>query len=297
MNWSLLKNIARFVWIFAVLTFAVLYVVTKQAEIGQMLTMVSLEALLGAGLFVVAGKFCLVANMRRAASQFFIDFGWGESYRIYNLTQLGKYIPGSIWQFVGRISILRERGIPMRSIRDSLLAEHFWVIASAALLAGLLIFSNRPDFFANWLVDAGFEPKKIGLFSVFGLFAITGGVILLFNQGSLHWLRRFLPPLSLVPLLFLMWLFLGASLWVTLEPFSASMPPLLYVVGIYCFAYVAGFLVPFAPAGLGIREAILVFGLIPFVSADVAIMLAVVNRIIYFFVELAIAALCMNRKS
>ena len=86
---------------------------------------------------------------------------------------------------------------------------------------------------------------------------------------------------------------LGSAFWLTLSPFSVDTISWSYVVGVYCLAYLVGFLVPFAPAGLGAREAVLVAGAGPLVGVDVAIFLAAVNRILYLLAEFGMVAPCL----
>jgi hypothetical protein len=296
MNKELLKNVAKWVWMAAVLAFIVFYAISKKALIARTFSMLPLEVLLGAAVLVLLAKLCLVANMRLAAAHFKIALGWRDCYCIYNLTQLAKYIPGSIWHFVGRITILRERGIGAEAIRDSLLAEHLWVIASAVLFAVVLAFTGIRDFFEAGLAD--FDPGSLSLWLLvaFVLFVGSAVLALLLSRRLLRWVLRLLPPPGAIPALFFTWILLGASLWVTLGPFASSKLSIPYVIGVYCFAYVLGFLVPFAPAGLGIREAILTFAMTPFMAADLAILLTALHRMIYFTVEIALAAFCMRRK-
>ncbi|MEX2964192.1 hypothetical protein [Microbulbifer sp. TYP-18] len=293
MSLARLKNICKFIWILAVFVFATLYIIDKKAEIAQMLAALPLKTLFIAGVLVIVGKLCLVTNMQQAAGRFSISLGWGDCYRIYNLTQLAKYIPGSIWQFVGRISILRDRGVHSSSIRDSLLAEHLWVIGSAGLLAIALFFFNLPVFLAISHVNTGVVSSSTASMIVVTLIALFL-TFLLSSKRFRCCLRRFSPPHELVPILLLTWLFLGASFWVTLGPYTDSHPSLLYVVGVYSMAFITGFLVPFAPAGLGVREGVLILGVISFVGEDIALMLAAMNRVIYFFVEIGLASLCVR---
>lgn len=289
------KNVAKWVWLTAVLVFVVYYAVYKKDLIAQALPLLPLESLLAAIVFVFVAKLCLMTNMRIAALHFSIKFSWGECYRIYNLTQLAKYIPGSIWQFVGRIAILRERGVAMKDIRDSLLVEHVWVVSSAALIAFVTVLSSSPDYFEEWLAEYGIEVNLSWVIAVFSMIVCASIIALLLNPKLLHWSSLFVPPVKAFPVLILIWVFLGASLWVTLASFATTMPSLSYIIGIYGFAYVVGFFVPFAPAGLGIREAALTFALIPFMSADEAILLAAINRIVYFVVEIIAASLTVLR--
>lgn len=286
------RQVAKWLWMGAILLFVLLYAHDRRDTLAQALGMLSLELWLGASALILVAKLCLVANMRLAGRRFGICLGWRDSYCIYNLTQLAKYIPGSIWQFVGRIVIYRERGAPHATIRDALLAEHFWVVLSALLLAALLIPFGRADFLSTWWSEHGLAPETTRLLLATLLLAAVLVLLLPRGRALLRWLLRVRPPLGALPALLLMWLCLGAALWITLAPFVAAMPSLAFLVGLYAFAYVAGFLVPFAPAGLGVREAVLALGLLPHVGADIALLLAAINRVLYFAVELLVALPC-----
>lgn len=297
MSWALLKNIAKWIWLNAIVVFVIYYAVTKRDIIVQALSLLSWGILLGAFLLIFLAKLCLVANMRLAASRFSINLGWVDSYRIYNLTQLAKYIPGSIWQFVGRIAILRERGVVAQDIRDSLLAEHLWVMASAGIMAFALIFASQPSVFLVWFdfFDANIRLQWV----LVGLALMIASLMAVFFLRShlLGWVLILRPPMLAIPALLCTWLFLGASLWVTIAPFVESSPSVVFIIGIYCLAYVAGFLVPFAPAGLGVREAVFTISLMPFMNVDMAVLLAAINRIIYFSVEIAAVVFCFRIKN
>lgn len=84
---------------------------------------------------------------------------------------------------------------------------------------------------------------------------------------------------------------LGASFWVCLRPFLSQGPSWSVVIGVYCLAWVAGFLVPFAPAGLGVREAVLALVLDPVLDPQTSLVVVAVHRVIYLVVEVVLALL------
>ncbi|MDI5985659.1 hypothetical protein QLQ85_12755 [Halomonas sp. M4R5S39] len=296
MNWALLKNVAKWIWLSAIVVFVIYYALNKRDIILQTLSLLSWGILLGVFLLIFLAKLCLVANMRIAASHFSINFGWIDSYRIYNLTQLAKYIPGSIWQFVGRIAILRERGVAAQDIRDSLLAEHLWVMASAGVMGVVLIAASQPGLLHVWFDNVDVNIRLQWVLAGSALMIASVIVVFFLRSHLLRWFLRLRPPVMAIPALLFTWLFLGSSLGVTIAPFVESSPPLAFIIGIYCLAYVAGFLVPFAPAGLGVREAVFTFSLIPFMSVDLAVLLAAINRIVYFSVEIIAVVFCFRLK-
>ena len=72
------------------------------------------------------------------------------------------------------------------------------------------------------------------------------------------------------------WVFNGLQIWL-LVPVHSGMSLLLSVGG-YALAWSVGFLVVFAPGGLGVREVVLVTTLTPLVGAGTATAVALVSR-------------------
>lgn len=294
---SALKNLAKSTWIIAVLVFVAVYAFSKREMIAQAASTLTLLILLEAAVLIFLAKLCLMTVMRMAAGRFQIRLTWADCYRIYNLTQVAKYIPGSVWQFVGRIAILRERQVPAEAIRDSLLAETGWVAGSSVLIAAVVVLGYRPAALMEWLASAGVLVRMPWLPLAGGglILVLLAGALL--NKRLVRWVVRLSPPLQVVLPLGLVWGFLGAAFWVTLVPTASVYPSLPYIIGVYCFAYVAGFLVPFAPAGLGIREAVLTMALMPYLGVETAAVMAAINRILYFAVEVFAAGTCLLVKN
>ena len=287
------KTAAKWAWVLLVAVFAGYYAVTRHELIQESFARLGWLPVLGAGLGIVLAKLTLVENMRLAARRSGERLPLSACFCIYNLTQLAKYVPGSVWQFVSRIAILRERGWSVSSIRDSILAEHAWVLATALVFGGLfVVLSDRA-----WLMRefGSTVPPFVWVLSGLAGLAVLVGAGSSAGRRLLSWAWSLRPGGRAIAVLFAAWVFLGTAFWVTLVPFSAGPVPWAYVVGVYCLAYLVGFLVPFAPAGLGAREAVLVAGAGPLVGVELAIFLAAVNRILYVLMELGLAAPCLGR--
>jgi hypothetical protein len=283
-----LKTVFKWAWLASIGLFVAYYLTTRFDLVKQTLLLLPFYLLAVALALIVVSKLCLSLNMRIAAAGAGVPLSFKESYRIYNLTQLAKYIPGSIWHFVGRIAIFKERGASAGAIRDALLSEHAWVIGSALVLAIVLVGFASPDFFGLWLQDIGAD-RYLGVLTA-GLIVISvlAAVLLLVVRSLGRWLWRLRPTALAVAALVVTWACLGSAFWVTLLPFSTEGLSWGYAAGIYCFAYVVGFLVPFAPAGFGVREGVLGFALVPFMGLETALLLAGVNRILYILAELLV---------
>jgi hypothetical protein len=89
----------------------------------------------------------------------------------------------------------------------------------------------------------------------------------------------------------IIWICLGSSFWITLLPFTNQELSFIYIIGLYALSYALGFAVPFAPAGIGIREAILVTGLLPYLDSSISIVLATINRLLYIVSEIILVVI------
>lgn len=188
------KNLLKWLWSALVLFFAAYYLINNRETLQASLQYLSGQALMIALLALVVAKLLLTANMQFALQK----AGYLASYRYcfytYNLTQLAKYIPGSIWQFVGRVAMLKEKGVSAPHIRDSMLAEHLWVLASALLvgLIGILLAGQ-----SELLFDVDRRYIQLAGILVASAAVIAAGM-LLFPQGRrlLSWALRLRPSFN-----------------------------------------------------------------------------------------------------
>lgn len=251
-----------------------------------MLERIPLWLLASSFLLVMLAKLFLGENARIAASRSGIELSFPVATRLYNLSQLGKYLPGSIWQYVGRAAAYRTRGASYGQIRDSLMTESLWVILGA-MATGLVLCG--PAILA--IVERSLSPM-LQLWLVVGAVIAAVGfcVLLLWKREALfRYLHSAIPtPRALLVQLFV-WLFLGLSFWVLLRACGMAAGP-FFSIGLFAAAYAVGFMVPFAPAGLGIRDGILTLGLLPYAPAGQALAVTVIARLIYLLVELMLVA-------
>lgn len=293
-----LLRILKWLWILAALAFMSYLAFQGRQIILDSVSRISPGTLATSAVLIFGAKLGLAALMQLASNRFHIALRYGDAFCIYNLSQLGKYIPGSFWQFLGRIAMLRARKAPGHAIRDAMLAEHIWVLGSATVLGLLLLWYTQEYLLLSWLLTASANALPLG-----GYLLLAGIMLLLIYLARhavirmLRWCWRLRPPFRALPLLLLTWVMLGASMWVIMLPFLVDGPGFLHVLGIYCLAYVIGFLVPFAPAGLGVREGILALGLLPYLDAEVIILLAAINRLIYLGVEILAVGPCLLQEA
>src|SRR5690554_147396 len=129
---SKLMPLVKWAWILVVLLVAGIVVSRTWGDIVEALAAASLPLILGGVLLTVFAKLFLAENARIAAVRCGFPLRYIDAARLYNLSQLGKYLPGSIWQFVGRAAAYRQSGAGFGQIRDALLIESLWIVVGAA---------------------------------------------------------------------------------------------------------------------------------------------------------------------
>ena len=174
-------------------------------------------------------------------------------------SNIGKYLPGNLFQFVNRIALARKAGIPVEPIVLSISVNTFLVVVTAATvgIAGLSFSRGSLGWLKEKALENGFFPSLWATV----LLLITLSVIC---PGTRAWIRSRMPylhprrVLASVLLACSVFLIYGLSIHLLLRGLwgvSADMPWYAFTSG-FALAWALGFIVPGAPAGLGIREAV-----------------------------------------
>ena len=221
--------------------------------------------------------------------------------RIWFLSNLARYVPGNVWSYVGAVELARREGVARRTTL-AVMALTQVLSVGVALAAGL------PVLLA--------ERARLGRPALLGAVVVVAvaGLAVLFRRRLLGLARRRLPGFDQAELApsagTVAWLVAGyAAYWVvtglafaalvaSLYPLAAGDVPL--VVAAYAAAYAAGFLALLTPAGLGVREGVLVVALAPVLPAGPALVVALVSRVWMMLVELAgagVAHLAARRRT
>ena len=211
--------------------------------------------------------------------------------RIFFTSQLGKYLPGSVWPVVAQMQLGRAYRIPRaRSAAAAALAMLVSLSSALVLAAATLPLGGganaagyRWAFAVAPLLLAGLHPK-IANPALRTLFRLTR--------------RPEIEPLTARTIAETAgrsvagWLLAGAHIWVLAVALGATPGrTLLLAVGGYAFAWSVGFIIVFAPAGAGIRELILVATLQPVLDPGKATVVALASRLVTIVADLVAAAL------
>jgi uncharacterized membrane protein YbhN (UPF0104 family) len=216
--------------------------------------------------------------------------------RIYFVSQLGKFVPGSLWAVLGQVELSREYRVPAsRSGAAALL-----VVVTSAFAALLVVALAWPFSAADVRRDYGWVVLLIL------------PLLAMLHPASVRWwsglafrlLRRSAPPVQpragavirSVLIMFAAWLLYGLHLYVlVLDAAPAGtdrgLPLLLQCAGVFALAWVAGLVLVFLPAGAGVREVIIVLGLASVLPSAAALLAALVSRLMLTAIDLLLAGL------
>ena len=206
----------------------------------------------------------------------------GEARRIYAQTQIAKYIPGNVAQFAGRQVLGRQAGWTHTGLLLSVAFELLSLVFVAAAIATMTIATGASGVFASRL------PEAIGIAGIliaFALVLLRLGPRLLIERWPDSARRlsnlklRELWVVSAYHTLF----FVSAGLLFVLVTAATLGEPVpyqqwLWLIGLFAVAWIVSTLTPGAPAGMGVREVVLVAGLALVTTAGTAVLVATLWR-------------------
>jgi uncharacterized membrane protein YbhN (UPF0104 family) len=231
----------------------------------------ALAGLLGVG--VLAGTARVWAWLFQRAGG---STGPREAMAAWLGSNLGRYLPGKIWQLTGLAAYLRARGDSgATGVAVSL------ALQAVTLLTGLAI---GVAFAGSELVTA-VGPWRLLLLVVFlllcaqpaairALTRLGGRVLREPGSGDIPLPQRDLGVVVL--LLVSVWAVTGLGFWALLHGLvGPGGPSMLVATGVYAASYVIGYLVLIAPGGLVVREGMMTGLLVSLASMPVGVAAAV----------------------
>jgi len=195
--------------------------------------------------------------------------------RIWSTSELARYVPGAIFQVVGRVVLAKPYGIrgSITSVTQVLELAIF-LLANVLLAVSCLLYFGHKNIHGparNWLCLAFIlVPVLLLLLHPKICYGIINRVMLRLGKPAMD---QRLSGLSLAGILF--WNMLGL-LWQTAAVFVLTQHALglkldwwWVLAGAYSLAWCAGFLAFWAPGGIGVRELVFVTAMSVALPADV----------------------------
>lgn len=218
-----------------------------------------------------------------------------DNARVWVLANAARFLPGTIWQYVGRLRLSSSYGIPIAISSRALVMESL-----LNLIAGLMVLVG-----SSFVLDLAVFQLRLYLLGGLSL----GIVILLMlvnNSAVINFISKVtkleklklltdmnklsvINWLVLLSLLMLQFVIAGTMLFLLttmIFPLSAEFLP--YAIVIYTFSWLLGYIAFLAPAGLGVQELSMATLLSFYLPVGLAGGLAIAFRVVSMLVELII---------
>ncbi len=205
----------------------------------------------------------------------------GPSLALYLDSQLARYTPGKLGLPLVRMAGGKRIGVPAARIGSSIGVEMLsWLSVGGLVGFGLLVLTGSLAPGAAKMLGHWSAPLLLG--------SLLGVLVLLFVEQRRYprFVRRILgahgegalvPP-SLLVINLIYWLTWAVHGYLASRAIGADPRAALASMGLYVLAPIGGFVALAAPAGVGVREAILSVGLAPSAGSAAALSAAAISR-------------------
>lgn len=220
-----------------------------------------------------------------------IALSFRETLESWFYSQLGKYLPGKVWLLLGRFYLYESKGKSKKLISTALYYEMVTIIFAGGVifLTSLFILKEAPLFF---------QGEQIGwiifLFLIVLLFLhprflekIINWFLVRFKREMVTLSISYPDVLGILFICILAWLIGGIGFYLFVDSiYPVPSKHLLFFTGALAASSTLGLVAVFAPAGLGVREGVLVYLLTHLVPSPVAVILSVTTRLWMTLIEI-----------
>ncbi len=214
-----------------------------------------------------------------------------DTFVIYFMSQLAKYLPGGLWAIPGRAFAYQQRFSIQPAVGFYLVIWEVLTFSIGAFLIGILNISPP--------IELAFLPFVLAL----ALMGLVGGMVCFqfsatkrfIANNRIGLLRRLqvIPQVRLTTLSNMtlstipFWIINGIGFYFLIGMTRMIDAPITWTQAssIFAMAWLTGFLVFVAPAGLGVRESILVLLLQMWITPAEALVIALIARFWWTVVE------------
>lgn len=277
-------DVARWVFLGAVLAFAWWGLRDRTDELMDALTATSPWRIVLSGLLVTLGIGVTSTAWLRLLAAYGRELPPREGRAVFFVGQLGKYIPGAVWSMGAHAQLARKHRVPVRTTVSTSLVFLGLNLATAALVASsaALVGASSvavPGWVLVLVVLAGVVAISPWVVNFGGSLLASGDRLALTRGGVVR----------VVVLQAVTWAaYAGAMLLLAPDP---SARVFAVAAGAFATAYVVGVLVVVAPAGLGARDVTLVALLAPVMGLTSATAIALITRVLHTGGDLGLAFL------
>lgn len=247
----------------------------------------TLSGLLAAG--AVAASYAVWAQVLGSLSA---EMPRRASVPVFFVSQLGKYLPGSVWPVLAQMEAGRAHRIPRRSmVAANLLTLLVLLAVGVAVACALLPLGSTQALHRFWWLFLAL-PVLLVLAHPRVLPAALDRAFRLVRQPPLETRLRLRPLAVALGWALLSWMLFGAHIAVLCAGLGyTGVSVVVLSTGAMALAITVGILFIPAPAGAGLREGALLLALSPLLAEQEGLVVAFTSRVELVIVDLALAGL------
>lgn len=209
-----------------------------------------------------------------------------QAYIVIGQSQIGKYLPGNVFQYFGRVVIGKTYGVPAEATILSMGAETLVVILSSAALVTL--GSWLSGLHPAWITQNLWTSRTTSLFFLLITMGVFFAGVVGLSRRIQQWIYmrlsylhigRLIGSSLLCLLVFALFGFMISLLLKMVWGMNAALPWCRATWG-FALAWLLGFVVPGAPGGIGVREVALVSLYSREIGEAAALSLALLLRVV-----------------
>jgi uncharacterized membrane protein YbhN (UPF0104 family) len=262
---KVIVNIVKWLLVGLILYFIIRQIATQWHQVKTYQWKINWVYLVSSIIVLQIGFFFKSSLWMLLLTRFKTHIGVWRAFRVYYLSNLGRYVPGKVVQFAGIMYLAKREGV-----REDVAVSSFALDKLFDTPAGILVVSLY-----YFLLGASFDQIRHYLSLSIILGAVTVALLLVIFIPSLLeralnlLLRIFKRPriefkmekkigFGLLFLYFIAWNIFGASFYLFIQAITEA--PSSYFLQsclIYTAAYLVGYWALFAPGGIGVREGVI----------------------------------------
>jgi len=193
---------------------------------------------------------------------------FSKAMPIYTQSNIYKYLPGNVFQYVGRNKLASDMQISHIDVACATVFDIFFCVFSTGIISFLLLGGNILKLIEKY-------GKNFLVIGICGIILLTAVILILyfkfrnkFRQYISRYSKAFKGNNRFEMLKGILYYFLQNtvsacmyyfSIKLIFESTSGDFSVLITLTGAFMFAWIIGFITPGAPGGIGIRESVMIF--------------------------------------
>jgi len=267
------------------------YLVWRETDdLGDAVQRLSAGRMVASGVAAVVGTYLVERIWYSLLGGLGVRAGSADAAAVFFVSQLGKYIPGSVWPVVAQMQFGRRWGAPRRLTFAANVLLLGMVTASGITVGAVLLPWSSPGGLARywWLLVllvpllAGLHPRWV--------WAVLDRLLVAVGREPLGIRMSARGLAASFGWAVATWVVLGLHLAILMTAYDDVGPlDVVAAVGGIALAWAAGIAFIPAPAGAGVREAVLTLTIGPVVGTTPAVTIALASRVLLLLADVLLA--------